>query len=130
MTITRIAPDDRGKPRVSVFRRGATFYGRFRIQNKSVSGGKLYITETLKTSGEQEAHQRAYERFLEIKLAEKKGASLSKATVATAIDDFIAEYEGRLAKGLSGYTKHMLRQYRKTICRYWKDYVGKKSLEH
>jgi integrase len=129
MKITRLAPDERGKPRVSVFRRGSTFYARFRIQNKTISSGKLYITETLKTSNEQEANQKAYERLLEIRLAEKKGSSLNKDTVAEAIDDFIAEYEDRLAKGLSGHTKHMLRQYRKTICRYWKDYVGKNSLQ-
>jgi integrase len=127
-SITRFAPDERGKPRVSVFRRGTTFYARFRLQNKTIAGGKLYITETLKTSSEQEANQKAYERLLEIRLAEKSGSSLNKDTVAEAIDAFIAEYEDRLQKGLSGYSAHMLRSYRKTICRYWKDYVGKKSL--
>src|SRR3974377_316475 len=101
MNITRLAPDERGKPRISIFRRGSTFYARFRIQNKTISSGKLYITETLKTSNEQEANQRAYERFLEIKLAEKKGSSLNKDTVAEAIEAFITEYEERLAKGLS-----------------------------
>jgi hypothetical protein len=73
--------------------------------------------------------KKAYERLLEIRIAEKKGASLSKDTVSQAIDDFISEYEERLTKGLAGYTKHMLRQYRKTICRYWKDYLGKTSLQ-
>jgi integrase len=128
MKITRFAPDHRGNPRVSVFRRGGGFYARFRIQNKTISDGKLYITETLKTSDEDEASQKAFERLLEIKLAEKRGSSLNKHTVAEAIDDFIAEYEDRLAKGLSGHTRHMLRLYRKTICRYWKEYVGKKSI--
>ena len=127
-SITRFAQDERGKPQVSVFRRGTTFYARFRLQNKTIAGGKLYITETLKTSSEQEASQRAYDRLLEIQFAEKKNTSLNKDTVAEVIDDFIAEYEERLAKGLSGHTTHMLRQYRKTICRYWKDYVGKKPL--
>lgn len=128
MKITRLVPDERGKPRVSVFRRGRTFYGRYRIQNKTISGGKLYITESLKTSDQQEANEKAYERLLEIRSAEKKGASLNKNTVAEAIDDFIAEYEDKLAKGLSGHTNHMLRQYRKTIRRYWKDYIGEKPL--
>lgn len=128
MSITRLAPDQRGKPRISVFRRGSTFYARFRIQNKAISGGKLYVTESLKTWNEQEANQKAYERLLEIRLAEKRGSSLNKDTVAEVIDDFIVEYEDKLAKGLSGHTKHMLRQYKKTICRYWKDYVGKKPL--
>jgi glucose-6-phosphate 1-dehydrogenase len=92
MKIIRIAPDDRA---------------RFRIRNKTISNGKLYITETLKTSNEQEANQKAYERLLEIKLAEKKGSSLNKDTVAKAIDDFIAEYEDRLAKGFIGvYETH------------------------
>jgi hypothetical protein len=128
MSITRFAPDERGKPRVSVFRRGSTFYARFRVQNKTISRGRLYVTESLKTSNEQEANQKAYERLLEIRLAEKSGSSLNKDTVAEAIDAFIAEYEDRLQKGLSGHSAHMLRSYRKTICRYWKDYVGKKSL--
>jgi integrase len=128
MKITRFAPDDRGNPRVSVFRRGGRFYARFRIQNKTVSDGKLYVTETLKTSDQDEANQKAFERLLEIKLAEKRGSSLNKHTVAQAIDEFIAEYEYKLAKTLSGHTKHMLRLYRKTICRYWKEYVGKKPI--
>ena len=128
MKIARLVPDERGKPRVSIFRRGSTFYARFRIQNKAISRGKLYVTETLKTTSEQEAHQRAYERLLEIRRAEKQGASLSKDTAADAIDQFIVEYEDRLSKGLSGHTKHMLRQYKKTICRYWKDYLGQKPL--
>ncbi len=128
MKITRFAPDDRGNPRVSVFRRGSRFYARFRIQNKTISDGKLYITETLKTSDEEEANQKAFERLLEIKLAEKRGSSLNKHTVAEAIDEFIAEYEDKFAKGLSGHTKHMLRLYRKTICRDWKEYVGKKPI--
>jgi integrase len=128
MRITRFAPDERGKARISVFRRGSTFYARYRIHNKAISSGKLYVTESLKTSNEQEANQKAYERLLEIRLAEKKGSSLNKDTVAEAVDDFIAEYEDKLAKGLSGHTKHMLRQYKKTICRYWKDYVGRKRL--
>jgi hypothetical protein len=102
MKITRLAPDERGKPRVSVFRRGSTFYARFRIQNKTISSGNLYITETLKTSNEHEANQKAYERLLEIKLAEKKGSSLNKDTVAEAIDDFITEYEVDLPRDYPG----------------------------
>jgi hypothetical protein len=115
MEITRIGADDHGKSRISVFRRGTTFYARFRIENKTISGGKTYVTESLKTSDKHEADQKAYERLLEIKLAEKKGTSLNKDSVSETIDDFIAEYEDRLAKGLSGYTKHMLRQYRKCV---------------
>jgi integrase len=128
MSITRLVPDERGKPRISVFRRATTFYARFRIQNKTVSGGRLYVTESLKTADEQEANQKAYERLLEIRLSEKNGSSLNKDTVSETIDAFIAEYEDKLAKGLTGHTKHMLRQYKKTICRYWKDYIGKKPL--
>src|ERR1700683_980833 len=120
MKITRFAPDDRGNPRVSVFRRGGRFYARFRIQNKTISDGKLYITETLKTSDQDEANQKAFERLLEIKIAEKKGSLLNKHTVAEAIDEFIAEYEDKLAKGLSGHSKNTIRLYRRTICRYWK----------
>src|ERR1022692_1311464 len=128
MKITRFASDDRGNPRISVFRRGGRFYARYRIQNKAISHGKLYITETLKTSEEGEANEKAFERLLEIKIAEKRGSSLNRRTVAEAIDEFIAEYEDKLTKGLSGHTKNMLRQYRKTICRYWKEYVGKKPI--
>ena len=68
-------------------------------QNKTISDGKLYITETLKTSDQDEANQKAYERLLEIKIAEKKGSSLNKDTVAEAIDEFIAEYEENSKKG-------------------------------
>lgn len=122
--LTRLGPDERGRKRVTVFRRGHVFYARFRIINKKLSRGRLYVTETLKTSDPQEAQDRAIERISEIRNAEKKGSSLNKDTVTQTIDDFINEYEDRLSKGLSGYTQHMLRQYRKTICRYWKDYIG------
>jgi hypothetical protein len=129
MKITRLVPDEKARQRISVFLRGNTFYARFRIQNKIISNGNLYITETLKTSNEQEANEKAYQRFLEIRLSEKTGSSLNKNTVAKYIDDFISEYKDKLEKGLSGHTKHMLRQYTKTICRYWKDYIGDKRIQ-
>jgi integrase len=128
MKITRLALDEKGKPRISVFTRGNSFYARYRIQNKRISGGKLYVTETLKTANETEAHQRAYERLLEIRLAEKKGQSLTRNTTADAIDDFINEYEDALRRGMAGSSPNVLRQYKKTICRYWKDFIGNKPL--
>jgi len=126
--ITRLAPDEKGRKRISVFLRGGTYYARFRITNRIVSKGALYVTETMKTGSLEEAGVRAFQRLLEIRVAEKSGLTIKSTTVSDEIDAFIRHYEEGLEKGLSGFSKNMLRGFRKTICRYWREYVGNKPL--
>jgi integrase len=126
--IIRFGLDDKNRERVSVFRRGEIFYARFRLINKKVSRGALYITETLKTADPETARRRAYDRFLKIQAAESTGSSVKTNTVEEAIDSFIAEYEAKLEAKITGYTPAMLRGFHKTIYRYWREYLGKKQL--
>jgi integrase len=118
---------------VSVFLRqhkdGNCYYARFKIANKKVSDGKRYITETLKTKSLELALDKARHRFAEISLFERQGKTIRSGTVADEIDAFMSEYVNGVKQGLSGYSTAMLRGFRKTIVRYFKEYLGKKSLQ-
>jgi len=124
----RLFPDKRGRKQVTVYRRKSSFYARFAIHNRSITSGARYITETLATHDFETATQRAWERLATIRVAEKSGHSLRSNTVAATIDDFITAYQDGLAKGISDHSVAMLRGFRKTIVRYWRDYLGKLSL--
>src|SRR6266481_1605014 len=126
--IVRIHSDERGRKRISLFLRGQTYYARFHIKNRVISRGAPYVTETMRTASLEEAAERAISRYLEILASEKSGLSIRSTTVADQIDAFVRHYEEGLEKSLSGFSKNMLRGYRKNICRYWKEYVGHKRI--
>ncbi|MGH7000634.1 MAG: hypothetical protein ACREEA_03940, partial [Stellaceae bacterium] len=124
----RLFPDSRGKQQVTLFRRGVSYYARFRVQNHAIAYGARYLTETMKTLALEEATQRAWERLAAIRVAEKTGIVLKSDSVAEEIDAFISGYEDRLSKGMSDHSPFMLRGFRKTIGRYWRAYIGHKRL--
>ncbi len=117
---------------VSVYTRrlikGDVYYARFKITNKSVADGQRYVTESLNTTIEAVAHDRARQRYAEICLLETENKSLKTGTVKVEIDGFIAQYEDGVRKGLKGYSEHMLTGFRKSIVRYFVEYLGSKAL--
>jgi hypothetical protein len=126
--IQRIADD-----KISVYTRrllkGDIYYARYKITNKKVADGQRYVTESLKTMDEAVALDRARQRYAEICLLERENKAIKSGTVKTEIDAFIEQYEGGLGLGLRGYSKHMLIGFRKSIVRYFVEYVGGKSIQ-
>lgn len=117
---------------VSVYTRrllkGDIYYARYKITNKYVAGGQRYVTESLKTTDETIALDRARQRYAEISFLERQNRTIRSGTVKAEIENFIAQYEDGVRKGLTGYSGHMLVGFRKSIVRNFVPYLGKKRL--
>ena len=61
---------------------------------------------------------------------ETQGKAIKSSSVASEIDRFMQNYEQGLSKKLGSYTASMYRTFRKTIVRYWKEYIGKLDLKN
>ncbi len=119
--------------KVSVYTRpllaGDIYYARYKITNKSVAHGQRYVTESLKTTDEAVALDRARQRYAEICFLEASNKAIKSGTVKAEIDAFIEQYEDGASKGLRGYSKHMLVGFRKSIVRYFVEYLGKRPIQ-
>lgn len=119
--------------RVSVYTRpllsGDIFYARYKITNRSVADGQRYVTESLKTTDEEIALDRARQRYAEICFLEASNRAIRSGTVEAEIGAFVKQYEDGVAKGLRGYSKHMLVGFRKSIVRYFIEYLGKRPIQ-
>lgn len=128
MEIIRIA-----EGKVSVFLRHLqsqqTYYARFKIANPRAANGQRYLTESLGTSSLDVALDKARQRYVEITHLEKQGRSLRSNTAANEIDAFIADYQQGVDQKLSGFSQHMLRGFRKTVVRYFREYLGRQLLQ-
>ena len=126
--IQRIADD-----KISVFTRpllkGDIYYARFKITNKKVADGQRYVTESLKTTDEAVALDRARQRYAEICLLERENKAIKSGTVKAEIEAFMEQYEDGVGKGMRGYSKHMLVGFRKSIVRYFVEYIGSKPIQ-
>tara|TARA_Y100000588_G_scaffold372664_1_gene445499 strand:+ start:600 stop:836 length:237 start_codon:yes stop_codon:yes gene_type:complete len=47
--------------------------------------------------------------------------------VAEGLDRFLKHYQDNINKGMNGYTPNILRNLRKRIDFYWREYVGAKE---
>lgn len=122
-----------GSGNISVFlrplKKGDFYYARYKISNKKLSNGQRYLTETLDTNNLSHALDKARNRFAEISFLEKQGLALRSRTVAAEIDSFVHDYQNGVQQNLSGFSAGMLRGFRKTIVRYFKEYIGNKPLQ-
>jgi integrase len=118
---------------ISVYTRrlvkGDVYYARYKITNKRVADGQRYVTESLDTTDEATAIDKARQRYAEICLAERENKSIRSGSVSAEIDAFIDAYEDGVTKGLRRHSAHMLRGFRKSVVRYFKEYVGRKNLQ-
>ncbi len=119
---------------VSVYLRqhasGDCFYARYKVSNPKSGSFQRYITESLQTDDFQHAVEKARTRYAEITLMESQGKAIKSTTVASEIDKFIEDYQQGLSKKLGSYTPSMYRNFRKTVVRYWKEYIGKLELKN
>ena len=123
-----------GRLMVSVYLRqhvsGDCFYARYKVSNPKSGAFQRYITESLQTDDFNHAVEKARTRYAEITLMETQGKAIKSSSVASEIDRFMQNYEQGLSKKLGSYTASMYRTFRKTIVRYWKEYIGKLELKN
>ena len=119
---------------VSVYLRshvsGDCFYARYKVSNPKSGAFQRYITESLQTDDFHHAVEKARTRYAEISLMETQGKAIKSSSVASEIDNFMHDYEQGLSKKLGSYTPSMHRTFRKTIVRYWTEYIGKMELKN
>jgi integrase len=127
-TIQRIADG-----MVSVYTRrlikGDIYYARFKITNKSVADGQRYVTESLDTTDKATALDRARQRYAEICLHERENKAIKSGSVKAEIEEFMQEYEAGVEKGLRRHSTHMLIGFRKSIVRYFVEYIGHRPIQ-
>ncbi|MBT3915884.1 MAG: tyrosine-type recombinase/integrase, partial [Rhodospirillaceae bacterium] len=105
------------------------YYARYKIDNPSLARNQRYITESLKTGNYDQAVQRAMEKFAQIKVRQESGVAIKQVTVGEGLDRFISDYEDNVELGTNGFSKHMLRGFKKSIDIYWREYLEGKPLE-
>ena len=105
------------------------FYTRMKVAKTELAQNQKYIRESLKTDDYAKAKQAAYLRYSEITQRQTQGLNIKSVSVAQSLDSFIGDYQDKVSKGQSGYTANILRNLRKSIDIYWREYIGKKNLD-
>ena len=106
------------------------YYHKSRIIKPELANKQRRIVGSLRTDDYDKAKPLAYKKHAEIELRQKQGQNVKPVSVAAAMDKFLKNYEENMHKKMGGYSKNILRNYRKSINIYWREYVGSKDLEN
>ena len=106
------------------------YYHKSRIIKPELANKQRRIVGSLRTDDYDKAKSLAYKKHAEIELRQKQGQNVKPVSVAAAMDKFLKNYEENMHKKMGGYSKNILRNYRKSINIYWREYVGSKDLEN
>jgi integrase len=105
-------------------------YARFRIDKPELSKGSPYHWVSMKTDDPEVASHRASEEWGRLLSLQEQNRVFRGVKVSEAIDQFMAEYQERLDYSHTGYSIHMLRGYRKSLVRYWRNYLDDVLLDN
>lgn len=126
--IHRLGVGSGGRLIISVYLRehktGPCYYARFKVSNPRSANGQRYITESLRTDDFHHALEVARTRYAEITLMERENKFVKTESVAVNIEKFMRDYEHGVMQGRGSHSKSMLVSFRKTVEKYWKEYIG------
>jgi integrase len=105
-------------------------YARFRIDKPELAKGKKYHWVSMKTDDLEVAGHRASEEWGRLASLQEQNRVFKGLKVSEAIDQFMAEYQERLDYSHTGYSIHMLRGYRKSLIRYWRNYLEEELIDN
>jgi len=105
------------------------YYARSRIHRPELANKQKRVVSSLRTDNYERAKQLAYTKHAQIELRQSQGLNVKPVSVGEAMDRFLKNYEENVKKGMSGYTENILRNFRKSIDIYWREYVGNKVLD-
>ena len=109
-------------------KQGTTWYARFRMEKPELVNGQNYLRESMKTSSEEIASQKALQRYAELTVFQKNDIVIKEVTVDEGIKRFMNDFESKYKQGLNGYSKHMFRLYNYHVVNYWPKYIGHRKL--
>ena len=105
------------------------YYQKSRIHKPELANQQKRVVGSLRTDDYEKAKQLAYRKHAEIELRQSQGLNVKPVIVAEAMDRFLKNYEENVKRGMNGYSSNILRNFRKSIDIYWREYVGTKDLE-
>ena len=108
----------------------SVIYARFRIDKPELSKGNKYHWVSMKTDDPEIAGHRASEEWGRLLSLQEQNRVFRGLKVSEVIDKFMAEYQERLDYSLAGYSIHMLRGYRKSLIRYWRNYLEEELIDN
>lgn len=118
MGLTDLIPLEQG--RVVIGLRGARYYARVWISDL-----KKYKEQSLRTSDREEAISRGRKFLWSIEEKRRQGLPLASKSSAIIIDAYVKMREAENRRGAT--SDGMLRQI-KRIARFWKEYLGRRSI--
>ena len=105
------------------------YYHKSRIIKTELANKQSRVVGSLRTDDYVKAKSLAYRKHAEIELRQKQGLNVKPVSVGSAMDKFLKNYEENVRKEIGGYSTNILRNFRKSIHIYWREYVGSKDLE-
>jgi integrase len=131
--VEHLIHDEKNRVVVSLIERpgkdGRTFYhARFKVEKPELANGQKFIVQSMRTDDIETARKRAYEKHASLKYRQDSDTFLTELSVNDCINRFLKNYEKSLRSGVSGYTDHMYRGYRKNVDIYWREYLGEKDI--
>ncbi|MBL4830154.1 MAG: tyrosine-type recombinase/integrase [Aliivibrio sp.] len=109
---------------------GPCYYARIKLLRPELANGKPYINRTLNTSDKTVAIRLANDIYTDLYHKQQEGRTLVDLTVSQAIDQYMTWYREGYDAEVSGFSKPMLKNFEKSIEKYWKEYIGNKPLNH
>ena len=106
------------------------YYFRSYLERPELANGQTRVGGSLGTDDETVAIQRAYAKQAELTLRQEQGINIKTHSVSETMDRYLIEYEENLNAGLGGYSKNILRNIRKSMDIYWRDYVGEEPINN
>ena len=100
-----------------------------RIIKPELANKQRRVVGSLRTDDYDKTKLLAYRKHAEIELRQKQGLNVKPVSVAAGIGKFLKNYEENVRKKMSGYSTNILRNFRKSIDIYWREYFGSKDLD-
>lgn len=125
-----------GRQEITIIKReqkgSFSLYARYYIDKpfRHLNNNRMYVIESLETKVQEDARNRALQRYAELQNFIKTGRSFRSKLVKKVFDEFEQFYEHRVKLEADGYTKHMLRGYKNTVKRYWLEYLAEQGVIH
>jgi integrase len=132
--IKRISPNADNTYQITIILRhqanNKSYYAKYYIPKEArhLNKGKVYKIESLSTLVLEDAEERSIRRLIQLQEYMKQDRSFQSQTVKAVFKIFLDDYENRLEAGQDGYSISMLRGYKKTVQRYWLEYLDDNNI--
>ena len=81
-------------------KQGTTWYARFLVEKRELINGQRYLRESMKTSSEEIAKQKALQRYAELSVFQKNDFVIKNITVDEGIKRFMKDFKEKSKQGL------------------------------